>query len=168
MSIEFLHNDPTLVEQPSTPMAPCSYETLLVQYGLACREEGLYFQVGELELTQGWVIHISVILPQLEDFLHATIPTLKKQQVVFRIIRDIDIAYANLNGHLGPSHLGKIVALFPKNHQEARTLIHILSPITRMFSAPAIPTDFSLGANLYIRYGCHRGIEIKNGAGQKE
>lgn len=130
-----------------------NYSELLSIYGVEYLQVGNYWQVGKIQGTQGWILHLSVIDPQLEELLSLVIPELLKIGVPFKIILDAKTAIRQVNGAFGYDQIGKMVCIYPGSDEEANQVAKQFIQLTTAFRAPAVPTDKHLGSIVYTRYG---------------
>ncbi len=144
------------------------YSTILEEYNIKYMSLEYYLQVGEVNITQGWLLHLSAVLSQVDNLLHTIIPVLLNSQVPFKIPQDQSIADAILAGNLGTSQIGKIVSIYPTDNAMALNLAKKLIEITKHFKGPAIPTDFCLGNTVYTRFGSFNPIKRPNKRGGTE
>jgi len=154
------------MEELTTTRMIYDYSEILKLYGITYSPVDYYWQVGETKQTQGWVLHLSVILVQLEKLLRDIIPDLLAQGLPFRIVRDANLAFYSLEGGLGYPSLGKMVSIYPRNEQEAAEVAKWLIERTSSFRGPHIPTDRHLGGIVYTRYGSITPVLIKNATGE--
>jgi serine/threonine protein kinase len=129
------------------------YEMILRSFKLHYKMTGYYWQVGEMTNTQGWIIHLSVIISQIKDLFERVIPILVQEKVAFKIVRNLQLAEDLLNGHFGLPQIGKIVVIYPENDTIAAHLAKKLISTTNSFKGPAVRTDAHLGSIVYTRYG---------------
>jgi serine/threonine protein kinase len=134
------------------------YAEILNAFGLQYAEAGHYWQVGENKLTQGWILHLSIVREQFEHLMNTVIPVLIKYAVPFKIIRDRYLLTQNLEGHLGSINIGKSAAIYPVTNSQALALAKHLISLTSTFIGPAILTDRRLGDIIYTRYGAFNPI----------
>jgi len=142
-----------------------NYSNILQTYGVGYFPFEHYWQVREIKKAQGWIIHLSVVLSQIPDFLQLVIPELLADRVSFRIVRDSRLAFCMLEGSLGYSKLGKIVSIFPEDDIIALQVAKKLITLTSSFRGPAIPTDRHLGGVVYTRYGSFNPVLQTNADG---
>jgi len=142
------------------------YSELLKIYGLEYSAAGYYWQVGVITQTQGWILHLSVIKAQVQPLLRLVIPLLIAQNISFKIAQNWNTITNLLDGALGYIHLGKIVSIYPHDHQEIESLAQQLIEITQPFKGPVIPTDRHLGSIVYTRYGSFKPTVINNAQGE--
>jgi serine/threonine protein kinase len=136
------------------------YETLLNQYGFAYSATGSYWQVGEVDKVQGWLLHICVIEFEFTALLHTVLPLLKEHKVPFKIPVNYAIANSILSGYFGYHQLGKLITLYPETDNQAVELATILVSLTQDYQGPAIPTDVHLGGGVYTRYGGFKPLQV--------
>src|SRR5579872_4550891 len=131
-----------IIEKGVSTSFPCDFSALLRQYQVSYRPSQYYWQVGQINHVQGWIIHLTVIHSQLPNLLQKLLPTLISSSIPFKIVRDSDTAGNILDGNLGYINLGKLISIYPENDAQALELAKNLIALTRHFSGPAIPTDF--------------------------
>ena len=166
--IDDKHNTPT---QPETEQ----YSDLLTSLGITFTNTQYYCEVGEIQKTQGWILHLSVIPPQVTELVELIIPYLIDENIPFKVVRDKLLAGRLLNGNFGLKLLGKIFCIYPPTDTEAAKLASILIEMTQEFKGPAIPTDFCLANIVYTRYGSFspvwandsKGVPVKHIYGAK-
>jgi len=130
-----------------------NYSEFLNEYGLHFKKEDIYFQIGEIEWTQGWILDISSVIYQLHDLLKSILPLLKRENIPAKIIQNSKKATSILNGELGYIKLGKLVSLFPSDEIQAIKIAKELIKITGSIKGPQILTDRQLCGVVYTRYG---------------
>ncbi|HTR29190.1 MAG TPA: lanthionine synthetase LanC family protein [Puia sp.] len=161
--------DYDLIKELSATIAPpYDYSELLSPYGISFRSTGNYWQVGETKLTQGWILHLSAVVSQIEILLTRVIPVIIQYNTSFKIIKNDALADDLVNGSLGVTCLGKLVSIYAASDEIALDLAIQLVQITVDLKGPAIPTDFCLSNVVYTRYGSFNPIVKINPAGQEE
>lgn len=128
------------------------YSVLLQQYGLEYKKVKHYYQVGHINWSQGWILHISSIISELPSLTRIIIPFLIKKNIPFRIVRNREMARSILNGQYGYVILGKVICIYPTEGQEL-LIAEALIKLTLTFKGPHILTDRHLGSIIYTRYG---------------
>ena len=129
------------------------YAKILDEYELKYKEVDYYYQVGDLNQIQGWILHLSSIWPQIPTLLSTILPTLLENDASFKVVQNMDKAIGLCNGNFGYHQCGKIFCIFPKDDLSGVTLAKELLTITKGFKGCAIPTDYHLGGIIYTRYG---------------
>jgi len=129
------------------------YSDILCEMGISYSASDYYWQVGEIELTQGWIVHLSVIRIQVVELLRLVVPLLVGLQFPFKIVRDSDTVKLLLTGSLGYINLGKIIKIYPTNADKATEIVKLLISFTGGFRGPKIPTDRRIAGIVYVRYG---------------
>ncbi len=142
------------------------YSEILKTYGLEYKAAGPYWQVGKIDKVQGWILHLSVVVHQLQDLLELVIPELVARGISFKVIMTEELALQIGEGGLGYIQLGKMLRIYPEDDMTAYTLAKDLIALTGSFRGPAIPTDRHLGSIVYARYGSFNPVEIDNGSNQ--
>jgi len=145
------------------------YAELLQFNGLTYRKLEYYLQVGEITKTQGWILHLSVVISQIYDLLELVIPFLAIKNAPFKIVIHELAGEDLLNGNLGLAQIGKIVSIYPENEVAALLLAKELVQLTQPFKGPSIPTDICLGNVVYTRFGSFNPVikMDKNGNDEK-
>jgi serine/threonine protein kinase len=156
-------NEPHFVSSDTLSIE--DYSHFLTMYGVKYQSCSYYLQVGEINITQGWILHISVAFYQINDLLTAIIPYLIEQKIPFKIVRDITTANLLLQGNLGSINLGKLVSIYPSNDYLALNLSESLITLTKEYHGPEILTDYHLGGSVYARYGSYNPILKKESNG---
>jgi serine/threonine protein kinase len=142
---------------------------LLHKYDLSYISIGNYYQVGSINWTQGWILHISVVMIQIPNLLNTILPFLKEKKVPFKIVKTLNIGRSILGGSMGLVNLGKIVTIYTSNDEQATELAIELITLTKIFRGPQILTDRKLGSVVYTRYGaCNPKIRINEYGIQEE
>jgi len=126
-----------------------------------------YWQVGILQNTQGWILHLSVIVNHLIPLLKQIIPLLQERQISFKVARNTYIASKLLNGDYGAKLLGKVITIYPPTDEKAAELASILVEVTAGIKGPTIPTDFLLSNILYTRYGSFSPVYLTSQIGKQ-
>lgn len=153
------------MEKGFTITTTMDYSENLRSYGIEYRPANPYWQVGNIEKIQGWILHISVVLPQLPAMLELIIPRLATMQVAFKIVMTEEMAKLMLEGSLGYIQLGKLISIYPTNDAMANTIAQEIIKLTDGFLSPAIPTDRHLGSVVYTRYGSFNPVLLDRGTG---
>ncbi|MDR3712404.1 MAG: lanthionine synthetase LanC family protein [Puia sp.] len=144
-----------------------NYSDILKQYNVEYRLDNYHLQVKEIINSQGWILHLSVIISQIVDLLIKIVPILVIENVPFKLIMDKDTAIDLLSGNLGTTQIGKIVTIYPESDQEAVRLAKQLILYTSSFKGPEILTDRLLGNIVYTRYGSFMPLQPAGINGRK-
>jgi serine/threonine protein kinase len=145
-----------------------NYADILNLHGLDYKEVGFYLVVREITATQGWILHLSVIISQIVDLLKIVIHFLANTNIPFKIVVNESVAEDLLIGNLGLAQIGKIVCIYPTDDKSALSIAKDLVRLTSAFKGPAIPTDICLGSIVYTRYGSFNPIVKNNIQGVEE
>ncbi|HEX9511271.1 MAG TPA: lanthionine synthetase LanC family protein [Puia sp.] len=157
------------IEAPGIlPGETANYAEILQSYGLSYMPVDYYLQVGEIPWIQGWILHVSVIMSQLNVVFKAILPVLIKENVAFKIIRDKDTAKDLLDGHLEYIQLGKVLSIYPENGVKAHLLAKKMIELTTTFKGPQIPTDIHLGGCIFTRYGNGNAVLLPDETGKNK
>lgn len=125
----------------------------LTGLGVSHRTSGHYWQVGEINRVQGWILHLTTIETQLSRIINLVVPILLEESIPFKIPRSKDIAQKLMYGSYGSDHLGKVICIYPFSDELTARLAIRLIALTKDFKGPAIPTDIWLGNIVYTRFG---------------
>ena len=134
------------------------FSEILSSHNLPYTCVGHYFQVGEINSVQGWIIHISVVRSQLIDLITKILPLLLENNMPFKIPKDKETAKNLLDGNFGAEKVGKVICIYPEMIDSNLEFINKLVKITKAFKGPAVLTDFCLGGLIYTRYGSFNPI----------
>jgi serine/threonine protein kinase len=138
----------------------------LTSSGINYKSAKYYWQIGEPEGVQGWILHLTAVRSQITRLLNLVVPILLKESVPFKIPKTRSLAESILYGTYGSKHLGKIIGIYPSTDQAALDLATRLVSLTKDFKGPAIPTDFCLENVMSTRYGSFSPVFIKNELGK--
>jgi serine/threonine protein kinase len=143
------------------------YSKILDTYGIQYDIADYYLQVGEITQVQGWIIHVSVVISQINELLRGIIPFLITEKVSFKVAKNREACLNLLNGVLGIRQVGKVVSIYPTNDVIALHIAKELISLTQSFNGPKILTDVHLGGIVYIRYGSFNPIIQNDDRGKK-
>ena len=142
------------------------YSGILKTYGLNYVRYGSYWQVGEFNQAQGWILDLSVIKIQIIDLLHIIIPELISRNISFQVIQNSREANLKLCGGLDHISAGRIVSIYLPTDEGVLELAERLIELTKLFRGPVILTDRHLGSIVYTRYGSFKPLWVKHPLGQ--
>jgi len=166
MSYEITHrNIEEKVELPSDLKKTEDYSKILDYYNLESRNYDFYLQVGDITITQGWILHVSSVKSQFQLLLELIIPVLTKESVSFRIVPNEESLWNLLSGSLGIERIGKAVSIYPETPHIALRLAKELIPLTQGLKGPLVYTDRHLGGNVYTRFGSHNPMIMNDHMG---
>lgn len=143
------------------------YSTIFVRCSLEFVGSSYYWQTGEIKKVQGWILHLSVVITELNQVLDLVIPRLIQWKVTFKVVRDYATANWLLEGFFGFEQLGKLICVYPSDDNEALRIAKDLISLTTQFKGPDIPTDRHLGSIVYTRYGSFNPVMRVNSIGQE-
>jgi len=156
-------NSSAILEQTTEDLLNDTFDfsVLLDRLGIGYTAAGIYYQCGDIRHTQGWVLHLSVIVSQAWPLFERVVPVLKEEGVAFKLPMDKVTIDRLLDGMYGYHQVAKIVCIYPESEHQALSLAKRLIPLTREFRGPAIPTDRHLGGAVYTRYGsCNPVLQV--------
>jgi serine/threonine protein kinase len=152
----------------SFPLNAEDYSEILNHFGLTYTKADCYWQVGQINHIQGWILHLSAVISQVTSLFETVIPLLLEENVSFKIPYQKDTSHYILNGYMGTPQVGKIVSIYPESTEDTLALAKKLFMLTSNFRGPAIPTDICLGGVVYTRYGGRNPVIKTNPKGRKE
>src|ERR1044072_7890582 len=150
------------------PLNSENYSSILDEMGIVYKRIDVHLQVGEIIQTQGWILHISIVVNQIAGLLRLLLPALLSENIPFKVVQDRETAKSILNGNLGIELIGKIVTIYPSSAEKALKIAKLSIAMTRGFKGPTVLTDAYLGGNVYTRYGSFDPVVLPNAAGQQE
>ncbi len=158
----------TLIGSITSIKQTSGYSEILQSFGIQYKSVEYHLQVGEITGTQGWILHLSVVLSQVQNSnLVKVIPLLLEENIAFKIPKDANVCDDLLIGNLGISQIGKIISIYPKDDMSALNLAKKLIELTQAYRGPAIPTDICLSNIVYTRYGGFAPIIRLDATGNK-
>lgn len=128
------------------------YAEILDSFGIIYKPMEYYWQAGEIQDYRGWILHLSVVIPNIAELLRLILPQLIQEEVIIKVIRNRLLASQLLEGLLGSVFIGKMISIYPRNSQHALKLAKELISLTKDFKGPRIPTACCLGEILYTQY----------------
>ena len=144
------------------------YAEIIESCGVGYIHVFYHLQVRNIIKTQGWILHLSVVLSQAEDLLKDVIPLLVAERVPFKIPANKETINNLLEGHLGLTQIGKIVTIYPDNDAEGLDMARRLLALTASYRGPSVPTDLCLGNIVYTRYGGFNPVLLPGRTGKME
>ena len=104
---------------------------------------------------QGFKIHISATVLNCTKILEKIAPLLLKDQVYFKVIRNIALLEQLNSGIISYFQIGKFMTIYPPTPDIAFELATRLDELTCEFDSIIIPSDLQFGdnSNIFIRYG---------------
>lgn len=159
--------------KPSQPSVGTSsiaedYSSFLKKHDIQYQVIAPYYHIGQIENTQGWILHMSSTRIHIANLLNVVLPILKSHKVPFKIPQSLGVVVALCDGALGYYQLGKVITIYPCNDEKAALLAKELLEHTKDFEGCNIPTDFHLRGILYTRYGGFNPVLHQNDNGQLE
>ena len=134
-----------------------SYRTYLNKSGIEFIEEGNFLRSGKIHANQGWMLYISMIPNHFTDKIHGILSVLSAHGQPFKIVKALS-SHKKLNdGELDMNLIGKVITVYLEDKDQADSLIKELRAHTKDIIGPPMLTAFSLGDNLYIKYGVYQG-----------
>lgn len=135
-----------------TTVEVVSYGPLLAKEDISFTSNDFVLIVGQDPAVPKWQIHLSIVMPQIEEVLNKVLPILKQHGVTFCLVKDATIAEKTLLGEYGIKQFAKILSAFPESDAQAVSLSQQLSAITQGYNAPEIATAVALGGLVYAEY----------------
>lgn len=129
-----------------------NYDDILKDYNLPYKSTEFYWQVGNITIKQGWILHISVVRPQFSALLHLLLPIFLSNKVAFKIVRDRQTADYMLEGALGRDYQCKLLVIYPNTASHALCLAKEIIALTAGFKGPSVPTDRLIDGIVYAQF----------------
>lgn len=130
-----------------------NYSKILDKYQLSYQQIPCYYQIGEPNRVQGWVLHLTVTWIQIPELLSAILPLLTSYGIPFKVVQNKKKAIMLCDGSLGYNQLGKVFCIYPPDDETTVALVKEFLVLTKNFHGVEIPTDHPLGGIIYTRYG---------------
>lgn len=137
------------VKQRVQTANPNDYSRVLRGYQLPFKEHDEFLIVSKSDSEFPWVIHISIIYPQLKAFLKRLVPLLGNLKANFQIPRDIEVARKIIDGRMGEDKVAKVISIFPQNNEQALVIAKAIIPLTEEFKGPRIPGAALIGGKVF-------------------
>ncbi|TDD28103.1 lantipeptide synthetase [Kribbella turkmenica] len=118
-------------------------------------ETWMHYAPGDLRLPQqGWKIHVSARLADVERTLEAVWEYCVPRGIAFKFLRNEPVLVM-VNSKSAPrGSSGKLVTIYPADEAELRTTLTALDEILRGVEGPYILSDLRYGEGpLFVRYG---------------
>jgi len=152
----------TQPSQASELSSVFDYSVILNQLGIAYHQDNYYLLSGQSPMYKGWILHIAVVVTQIEKLLAEVLPILKDYGVQFKIPANRDFAGAIMDGVLGYEKLAHLVCVYPASDEQAVEIASALITVTAPFKGPKVLTDSYLGGRVYCRHGAHHPVIADN------
>jgi hypothetical protein len=117
---------------------------------------------------QGWKLHVAATPLSAVEVLHAALDVLFSEGARFKVARSIRSLSALNAGDFGISQIGKFIAVYPSDDDQAVRLALKLDDATRGRRGPRVPSDRPLRPNsvVHYRYGAMRLRPEADAAGE--
>jgi serine/threonine protein kinase len=142
-----------------------SIEDVLKLFQLEYSQCYPFYKVGNTVANQGWILHVSLILPQIISGLMKILPIILQEGIAFKVPVDLDAAQNILNSAYGIDMVGKVIKIYPETTDIAVRIAKILIEQLKEFRGPTVYTDCLLGGVLYTRYGSYKWAQEYDAAG---
>lgn len=114
--------------------------------------EGGYLQVGRPSTAQPWILHLSVVLPQLEELLEVVVPLLVQQRCMFMIPQNPHVASSIIDGNYSHQSYARVVSIRVAAEAHLEPLACELRRLTSSFIGPSIHSAYPLGGIVYLSF----------------
>lgn len=141
-----------MATQLITSISTDNYVSLIEENGIGVTTNEIFLTAGQIPEDVSWVLHISVILPQVETLLFRLLPLFKSSEVVFSMPKNTECATIILYGILGYEQFAKVMTIYPTDNKQAVWLVTEIQKCTGDLRGPIIPTAAPLGGVLYTQY----------------
>lgn len=129
------------------------YRTIFERQTRDFIEDDYYIKKGEPKIDQGWILHISISVAMMCDFLNTYLAIILKYQVPFKVIKSPQLHDYLNSGLFGDFKTGKVITLYFDDEKLIDPIMEDLLPIAKNLGGPIITTDFPINSALYTRYG---------------
>jgi serine/threonine protein kinase len=129
------------------------YSIYLDKRAVAFSYENSHLVIGNIPESNCWIIHISVVRPQMSDLLDQVLDTLIGLQTPFVLPANIDQQSIILDGRSGLMNVGKVISVFVQDDTIAHEVAATLIKLTAEFKGPEVPAAVHLGSCVYVSYG---------------
>jgi len=158
-SADFLIADLSIAKSESkqklvpVPHSSDDYTEAFKKYSIDYKVDDQYIYVGEPRVSQGWILHITVLPTQMVKLLDAVLPGLSQYDVPYKIVKNMVVHKNTNSGDYGSYKIGKAITIFLDDESIIEPLTKKLLLLTEGFSGPQVLSDFTLGNILFTRYG---------------
>jgi tRNA A-37 threonylcarbamoyl transferase component Bud32 len=128
------------------------YAAFLISKDFSITTDDYFLVSGEIPAQTTWILHLSIVLPQIPELLDKLIPLFEETGVPFSMPKDLISATMVHYGHLGYMEFAKIITLYPSNEEDIISLVNALKDVTVAAVGPTIPTAAPLGGIIYTQY----------------
>lgn len=128
------------------------YTSMLGEHGFEWNSNEFFLIIGVIPEHCPWLIHVSIVYPELPEFLMKALSVMKTLGISFRIPKDSRTAQQLMSGKLGLPQFGKMITLFPLTEQHAVEAADVLISLSDGFKGPVIPHVPPLGGLVYAQY----------------
>lgn len=129
------------------------YNQILESLKIEYQEDDYYIRVGTPVVTQGWILHITVVIKNGAELITEVVPLLLDHNAPFKIIKNSSLHRKINDGDFGKNKVGKIVTVFLDNPTTIETLTRKLISATRKYNGPKVFTDLPIQNVIFTRYG---------------
>ncbi|WPQ61912.1 protein kinase [Chitinophaga sancti] len=127
------------------------YELIVKEMGLGYSEDDYFIYHGNTEQCN-WVIHCSVVISQLANFIPAVLTIIHSKNLSFRLVKDIESANFILQDKVGNNTFGQVISIYCPYDFSYSELAEELKKITSLYKGPRITDLPGIGDNLYVEY----------------
>ena len=141
------------------------YSIYLLERGVDFTHQGHFLQVGKIPGGHQWLIHLSVVVQQMEILINSTLDYLLEKNLAFILPADKNHHKELLNGRYGFFNIGKIITVCLDDATQAESIVLKLIELTKGLKGPEIPGGIRLGDCLAVFYGALFDIpdEVESG-----
>lgn len=131
-----------------------------------------FFRPGhERTPHHGWKVHVSAAADQCADLMAAVAAVLNETRAAFKLPRRVEDVVLLNSGDAGAMQLGKVVTIYPRDADHARTVIQRIDAAWPASRGPEVQTDLHPrpGSAVAFRYGAFgTGGTIVNARGLRD
>lgn len=125
------------------------YAAFLDIHGIQCRKEGPFLFHGNALWHNCWQLYISLTVLDFKAKGGQILSLLAKNEMAFRIPKDLITHYQVNTGELGSENIGKVIVAYPQNQQMAATIAEELIDVTQHTKGITVPNAMYLGGRVY-------------------
>jgi tRNA A-37 threonylcarbamoyl transferase component Bud32 len=118
--------------------------------------------------VQGWKLHLSATRLSAPEVVHRAAGVLVPRGCAFKVARTLSLVTEMTSHSYDRAQCGKIVAVYPRDDEQARELAAELDRVTAGLPGPAILSDrpYRPGSLVHYRFGAFTGVrELSNDGG---
>lgn len=129
------------------------YTELLASMHVEFISAGDYLQIGSAPKEQIWILELSVVHIQLDEFISVVLPVLVSKGCVFRMPSSRSAAYSIIVGRAGKGKFGKVFSVGVLAFDDLINVAFELVEITKSFRSADVYECSLLGGTVFAHFG---------------